>query len=268
MCRFKEYFSGPVIENPTDTSNTKQGCGHIYLMIREKPCSDWSAYKSDCRSCKITFKEVLTNLSEPLSRGQYTRAEEKAGPKCWVPGCWNAHPMTFDPEARMHGWGIGPGFSWMEVRGQGRYQGSLPPGEVSASPAIWSGIESRWMQRLCYMRYQLAKKTTLEQKLPTGFMLLEYQWNCPPSENQVAFAWQTEMLDTIRSLPLGTVRALYQSWVLQIAAERAQALLKCPYICQVASDLPRHAEPYCPGAYGLNPYCPCNNHRRIHEQWR
>ena len=267
MCHFKEYFSGPVIRNPTDNSNGYQGCGHIYLMVREKSCLDWTIYRGNCRSCKITFEEDLTNLSEPLSRGQYSNAEVQTGPKCWVPGCWNAHPMTLDPEARIHGWGSGLGYTWMDVRMQGRYQGPLPPGEANDSVAIWSGIESRWMQRLLYMGYQLGKKVILEH-IPAGFTILEHEPNCSPSENRVALTWQTDTFDTFAAQEslLWAMRALYQSWVTQIAAERAQALLQCPYICQAANVLPRHAKPYCAGAFGLHPACPCNNHGRVLEQ--
>ncbi|KAF8419859.1 hypothetical protein EV426DRAFT_576666 [Tirmania nivea] len=269
MCHFKEYFSGPIIDNPTNNSGAIQGCGHLFLVTREKPCREWIAYKTKSESCKITFEEDLTKLAEPLSLGQYTNAEVKTGPQCWVPGCWNAQPMTFDPGARIHAWGSGSGYSWEEVRRQGRYRGPPPPGAIHASAGFWSAIESRWMQRLLYMTYQLGKKLTLEHNVPAGVMLSKHQQFCVLGQNQLALTWQPDSklgtVTTQGSLPLSAVRALHESWVRQIAAERAQALLPCPYICQVTSVFPRHANPYCSGACGLNPHCPCNKHGRILE---
>ncbi|RPB22944.1 hypothetical protein L211DRAFT_869115 [Terfezia boudieri ATCC MYA-4762] len=259
MCHFKEYFSGPVIEDPTYNPDAKPGCGHIFLMIREKPCRYWSASKTNRKICNITFEDDLTRIGEPLSGGQYSDAKVTMESKCWVPGCWNANPMTFDPQARWHTWGVGPGFSWMEVMSEGRYQGPPPQGAIKSSARIWSGTESRWMQRLCYMRYQLGKKLILEQDMP---ILPENQ-----QSYELALTWQSEMTGAITGgrPRLSPLRPLYESWVMQIAAERASALSSCPYICQI-SVFPRHAEPYCPGAYGLDPYCPCNNHGRILDQ--
>jgi len=269
MCHFREYFSGPVAGNPADSPNAPRGCGHIYLAVRLKPCPEWRKHRAKCKGCEITFEEDLSELEGQLSRGKYTVNEISTGPKCWTPWCWNAHPMTWDAEARSYAWGLDPGFNWEEVRSQGRYQGPPPPGETNASATVWSGIESRWMQRLCYMVFQLGKMNVLQREVqPPGLTVPGYQQLYPAPQNQLELTWQMSghLVPTKpEKLPLDSMRTLYDGWVRQIAYERCQVLRQCPYICQEPNFSPGHADTACPGARALDPSCACNNHGRLPE---